>query len=204
LELRNVHVSYGNKVSGTHGDIRPITWAEDDSVYAAASDMQGCPEGLYPKGRNVSVVRVDGEPRAPSIHVLPRPFRAIRCRVRLALRHGPGELPHRTDLPRGYPLPHLRRLPLERERRVRTPRELPGRSPHPLHKFPVRARVRPSLLLQGFFPLPFMHSETDPPGLLHVHPSWCSVSSTVPSAAARACLSDSWTSVTLPTFTCAP
>jgi len=70
MELTNVHVSYGNKVPGTHGDIWPITWGDDDHVYAAASDTHGCPEGLYPKGRNVSVVRVDGDAQSPSLHVL--------------------------------------------------------------------------------------------------------------------------------------
>ncbi|HTZ52107.1 MAG TPA: hypothetical protein VMF68_10630 [Spirochaetia bacterium] len=69
MELRNVHVSYGNEVTGTHGDIWPITWADDDRQYAAASDTRGCPEGLYPKGRNVAIARVNGGPDALSIQV---------------------------------------------------------------------------------------------------------------------------------------
>jgi hypothetical protein len=70
MELRNVHVSYGNKVPGTHGDLWPITWADDDEMYAAVSDTLGCPEGLYKRGRNVAVARVTGSPGSPSIHIL--------------------------------------------------------------------------------------------------------------------------------------
>jgi hypothetical protein len=70
MELRNVHVSFGNKVPGTHGDLWAMTWPDDDEMYAAVSDTLGCPEGLYKKGRNVAVARITGSPNSPSIHML--------------------------------------------------------------------------------------------------------------------------------------
>ena len=56
-ELRNIQITHGRKVPGTHGDIWPVTWADDDAIYSAASDTKGCPEGLFEKGRNLAIVR---------------------------------------------------------------------------------------------------------------------------------------------------
>ncbi len=86
MELRNVHVSYGNKVPGTHGDLWPMAWADDDELYAAVSDTLGCPEGLYKKGRNVAIARVTGSPGSPSIHILKLPQRVLtRNRLQMYL-----------------------------------------------------------------------------------------------------------------------
>jgi len=70
MELRNIRVSYGNKVPATHGDLWPMAWADDDEIYAAVSDTLGCPEGLYKKGRNVAAARVTGSPGSASIQIL--------------------------------------------------------------------------------------------------------------------------------------
>jgi hypothetical protein len=65
-----MQVAQGGKIPGTHGDIWPMTWADDDAIYSAASDTKGCPEGLFPKGRNVAIVRITGDSDSPTVTTL--------------------------------------------------------------------------------------------------------------------------------------
>jgi len=69
-ELRNTHVAPGRKIPRTHGDIWPMTWADDDAIYSAASDTKGCPEGMFQKGRNVAIVKITGEADSRTITTL--------------------------------------------------------------------------------------------------------------------------------------
>ena len=69
-ELRNMHVAQGQKIPGTHGDIWPMTWADDDAIYSAASDTKGCPQGLFQKGRNIAIVKISGNADSPTITTL--------------------------------------------------------------------------------------------------------------------------------------
>ena len=131
------------------------------SVMAPAVVLSGCASRCgfcRPKSCQLRPARSQPPPACVSGSLRP-----VRGGVRFTLRERLGQFPYRTHLPGGHPLPHLRRLPLERQRRVCTPRELPGRCPHPMRESRMPPRVLPSLLLQGVLPLPIMQPETDTP-----------------------------------------
>jgi hypothetical protein len=75
MRITNVEIDLGSKHVDSHGDIWPLTWADDDALYTSGNDTLGCPPGLYgsdpsdfQRGRNLIIVKVWGEP--PNLRVL--------------------------------------------------------------------------------------------------------------------------------------
>jgi hypothetical protein len=67
--IRNVEIDLGSRHWDSHGDIWPMTWADDDAIYTSGNDTLGCPPGLYGSdpadmryGRNLLIAKIWGNP----------------------------------------------------------------------------------------------------------------------------------------------
>jgi len=79
MRIGEVEIGPGAKHASTHGDIWPMTWADDDAIYSAANDTEGCPPVLYKAtGRNIIITKVIGTPPDHAVHTL-NPMEQFGC-----------------------------------------------------------------------------------------------------------------------------
>ena len=72
MKVSKVEIGPGVKLPASHGDIWPLTWADDDALYTAANDSKGYPSGSYggKHGRNIILMKVEGTPPDHKVRML--------------------------------------------------------------------------------------------------------------------------------------